>query len=104
MPTLRLRADYLAIVTIAAAEIIRQTISAASFSETFGGQDGVTGFITPFRDLNPFTGTIGIEGIVQWRAYDFWVMTVGWTLVGPLLPHRLGAHAQPLGPRPQVDP
>ena len=104
VPTLRLRADYLAIVTIAAAEIIRQTISAASFSETFGGQDGVTGFITPFRDLNPFTGTIGIEGIVQWRAYDFWVMTVGWTLVGALLPHRLGAHAQPLGPRPQVDP
>ncbi|QIK66808.1 branched-chain amino acid ABC transporter permease [Nocardioides sp. HDW12B] len=81
VPTLRLRADYLAIVTIAAAEIIRQTISAASFSETFGGQDGVTGFITPFRDLNPFSGTIGIEGLVQWRAYDFWVMTVGWLLV-----------------------
>ncbi len=45
VPTLRLRADYLAIVTIASAEIIRQTISAASFSGTFGGQDGVTGFI-----------------------------------------------------------
>ena len=33
VPTLRLRADYLAIVTIAAAEIIRQIISAANFSE-----------------------------------------------------------------------
>ena len=32
--------------------------------------------------LEPTSGTIGIEGIVQWRAYDFWVMTVGWTLVG----------------------
>ena len=54
-PTLRLRADYLAIVTIAAAEIIRQTIGAAEFSDTFGGQDGVTDFIGGFRTLNPYT-------------------------------------------------
>jgi ABC-type branched-subunit amino acid transport system permease subunit len=80
VPTLRLRADYLAIVTIAAAEVIRQTISAASFSETFGGQDGVTGFIDEFRDLNPYSDSIGIAG-VNWGAYDFWVMTVGWLLV-----------------------
>jgi neutral amino acid transport system permease protein len=81
VPTLRLRADYLAIVTIAAAEIIRQTISAASFSDTFGGQDGVTGFIPPFRALNPYGGSVGIPGVVSWGAYDFFVMTVGWTLV-----------------------
>ncbi len=36
---------------------------------------------TPFRDLNPYSGTIGIPGLVEWRAYEFWVMTVGWTLV-----------------------
>ncbi len=80
VPTLRLRADYLAIVTIAAAEIIRQTISAAKFSDTFGGQDGLTNFIGPFRELNPYTGPIDL-GIVTWSAYDFWVMTVGWVLV-----------------------
>jgi branched-chain amino acid transport system permease protein len=80
VPTLRLRADYLAIVTIAAAEVIRQTISAASFSETFGGQDGVTGFIGAFRDLNPYSEPFTIGGI-EWSAYDFWVMTVGWVLV-----------------------
>ena len=80
VPTLRLRADYLAIVTIAAAEVIRQTISAASFSETFGGQDGVTGFIGAFRDLNPYSEPFKIGG-VEWSAYDFWVMTVGWVLV-----------------------
>ncbi|MGH8732389.1 MAG: MFS transporter, partial [Burkholderiales bacterium] len=80
LPTLRLRADYLAIVTIAAAEVIRQTISAASFSETFGGQDGVTGFIGAFRDLNPYSEPFRIGGI-EWSAYDFWVMTVGWVLV-----------------------
>jgi neutral amino acid transport system permease protein len=81
VPTLRLRADYLAIVTIAAAEIIRQTIGAASFSEYFGGQDGVTGFIDGFRAMNPYDSGIRIPGVVSWSAYDFWVMTVGWALV-----------------------
>ncbi|WP_432478685.1 branched-chain amino acid ABC transporter permease [Nocardioides sp. GXQ0305] len=76
VPTLRLRADYLAIVTIAAAEIIRQTIGAAAFSDTFGGQDGITDFISGFRALNPYS-----EGFWVWSAYDFWVMTVGWVLV-----------------------
>jgi branched-chain amino acid transport system permease protein len=81
VPTLRLRADYLAIVTIAAAEIIRQVVSAAKFSDTFGGQDGLTGFIRPFREANPFSEPFGIEGLVTWSANDAWVMTVGWGLV-----------------------
>lgn len=81
VPTLRLRADYLAIVTIAAAEIIRQSIGAAKLSSTFGGQDGLTDFIGPFRAVNPYSGQIGIPGVVTWRAFDFWVMTVGWVLV-----------------------
>ncbi|GAA1475820.1 branched-chain amino acid ABC transporter permease [Nocardioides aestuarii] len=80
IPTLRLRADYLAIVTIAAAEIIRQTIGAASFSSTFGGQDGITDFIGGFRAANPYTERVDL-GLVQWSAYDAWVMTVGWSLV-----------------------
>ncbi|QBR90895.1 branched-chain amino acid ABC transporter permease [Nocardioides euryhalodurans] len=80
VPTLRLRADYLAIVTIAAAEIIRQTISAATFSDTFGGQDGVTDFISGFRAVNPYSDPLDL-GIVKWSAYDTWVMTVGWSMV-----------------------
>ena len=80
VPTLRLRADYLAIVTIAAAEIIRQTIGAAAFSDTFGGQDGVTDFISGFRAVNPYTDSLDL-GIVEWSAYDTWVMTVGWAMV-----------------------
>ena len=81
VPTLRLRADYLAIVTIAAAEIIRQVIGSVTMSEWFGGQDGLTGYITTFRSMNPFEGSYGIPGVVTWRANDFWVMVVGWTLV-----------------------
>jgi ABC-type branched-subunit amino acid transport system permease subunit len=80
VPTLRLRADYLAIVTIAAAEIIRQTVGAAAFSETFGGQDGITDFISGFRNANPYSGPVDL-GIVEWSRYDAWVMTVGWLLV-----------------------
>jgi ABC-type branched-subunit amino acid transport system permease subunit len=81
VPTLRLRADYLAIVTIAAAEIIRQVVGSVSLLEYFGGQDGLQQFSQSFAALNPYSGRIGVEGIVTWRAYDFWVMTVGWVLV-----------------------
>ena len=80
VPTLRLRADYLAIVTIAAAEIIRQTIGSVTLLEYFGGQDGLTGFSTAFRALNPFSGPLNL-GIASWRANDAWVMVVGWALV-----------------------
>lgn len=81
VPTLRLRADYLAIVTIAAAEIIRQVVGSVSLLEYFGGQDGLQQFTGSFSELNPYSGRIGIPGLVTWRAYDFWVMTVGWGLV-----------------------
>jgi len=81
VPTLRLRADYLAIVTIAAAEIIRQTVGSVTLLKYFGGQDGLTAFSGSFRSMNPFSGSVGIPGVVTWRAYDFWVMVVGWSLV-----------------------
>src|SRR6476659_401254 len=81
VPTLRLRADYLAIVTIAAAEIIRQTIGSVTLLKYFGGQDGLQGFNKSFASLNPFTQRIGIPGVVTWRPYDFWTLLVCWFLV-----------------------
>src|SRR5680860_1556258 len=81
IPTLRLRADYLAIVTIAAAEIIRQVVGSVSLLEYFGGQDGLQQFSGTFASLNPYDSAKGMPGVVTWRAYDFWVMTVGWILV-----------------------
>jgi ABC-type branched-subunit amino acid transport system permease subunit len=82
VPTLRLRADYLAIVTIAAAEIIRQTIGSVTLLEYFGGQDGLQGFTGSFASLNPFSERVGIPGVVSWRPYDFWTLLVCWTLAG----------------------
>ena len=81
IPTLRLRADYLAIVTIAAAEIIRQTIGSVTLLNYFGGQDGLQGFNQSFAGLNPFSGSVGIPGVVSWRSYDFWTLLVCWILV-----------------------
>ena len=81
VPTLRLRADYLAIVTIAAAEIIRQTIGSVTLLKYFGGQDGLQGFNKSFASLNPFSQRIGIPGVVTWRPYDFWTLLVCWTMV-----------------------
>ncbi len=80
VPTLRLRADYLAIVTIAAAEIIRQTIGSVTLLKYFGGQDGLQGFVGSFANLNPFSGRVGIPGVVTWRPYDFWTLVVCWSL------------------------
>jgi branched-chain amino acid transport system permease protein len=81
IPTLRLRADYLAIVTIAAAEIIRQTLGSVTLLEYFAGQDGLINFADEFSAMNPFTGRVDL-GVVAWSRYDFWLLFSGWILVG----------------------
>ena len=80
VPTLRLRADYLAIVTIAAAEIIRFVVGSVSLRDYFRGQDGLTGFTNAFDSLNPYSSSMGGLGLA-WSPEDFWVMTVGWAFV-----------------------
>lgn len=87
VPTLRLRADYLAIVTIASGEIIRLVLRAARFRETTGGAAGIQNFAGDFFDLNPFSrGDFRIDipgtGIgVTYSASQMWVLLVGWSLV-----------------------
>ncbi len=54
IPTLRLRADYLAIVTIALAEVVRLVVRSVTFKERFGGSDGINGFAETFRNVTPF--------------------------------------------------
>ncbi len=84
VPTLRLRADYLAIATIAAAEALRQILGAASLNDQFGGQDGRFGFTDTLRDLNPIPAG-GVDlGIIAFRSYDFFIMIIGWVLIALL--------------------
>lgn len=80
IPTLRLRADYLAIVTIASAEIIRLIVRSVTFREYFGGSDGINRFADSFFDLNPFSDGLK-AGPLSFSANDLWVVTIGWTLV-----------------------
>ena len=81
IPTLRLRADYLAIVTIAASEIIRKVARSATFKDLLGGSDGISGkFGKDFFDLNPFKS--GLEtSIIRFSGNDLWVVIVGWAIV-----------------------
>ena len=87
VPTLRLRTDYLAIVTIASGEIIRLVLRANTFTETTGGAAGIQNFAGDFFDLSPFTGgrtSVNIPGTdvgVTYSANQFWVLLVGWTIV-----------------------
>jgi ABC-type branched-subunit amino acid transport system permease subunit len=80
IPTLRLRADYLAIVTIAASEIIRFTLGSVTLLDYFGGQDGLIRFEATFQELNPFSNRVNL-GFVAWRPFDFWLLSSGWVIV-----------------------
>lgn len=81
IPTLRLRADYLAIVTIAAAEIIRQVARSVSLNDYLGGSDGITGkYAADWYALNPFPAGID-TAIIKFSRNDLWVVINGWVLV-----------------------
>jgi branched-chain amino acid transport system permease protein len=81
IPTLRLRADYLAIVTIAAAEILRLIFTTNTFDAITGSASGLQGYKDGFAALNPIPpGTYGF-GPFTYNAYDWWIRIVGWTLV-----------------------
>ena len=81
IPTLRLRADYLAIVTIASSEVLRLIARSAALRDVTGGSSGMTGFAGGFYDLNPLPeGRYGI-GPIDYNESRAWLLLVGWTLV-----------------------
>ena len=87
VPTLRLRADYLAIVTIAASEIIRLFARSVRYEWLTGGSSGLTQFANEFDDANPFGACSAADrtcygvGPIDFDANTLWVLVVGWTLV-----------------------
>jgi len=77
IPTLRLRADYLAIVTIAAAEIVRLLFTTQVFDEFTNSADGLGGYHAGFRGANPIPeGTYGF-GPWQYTENQWWVRIFG---------------------------
>lgn len=81
IPTLRLRADYLAIVTIASAEIIRLTVRSVKFESVFGGSDGRQAFAKDFYKLNPYPKRNYHIGQFGFNERQMWILSVGWALV-----------------------
>lgn len=81
LPTLRLRGDYLAIATIAAAEVLRYFYRSSTLEPITGGVYGLRQFADEFFVINPYpAGTHG-WGELRFDHRALWVMTVGWGLV-----------------------
>jgi neutral amino acid transport system permease protein len=95
IPTLRLRADYLAIVTIAAAEIVRLIVRSQRFQWLFAGSDGIQAFSGTYRNLaedvfEPAEAyRLPLVGRVRSGRFDpfvfdgrtLWTLVIGWILV-----------------------
>ncbi len=81
LPTLRLRADYLAIVTISVAEILRLVVRSRSLEDLTGGVFGIQGFANAFFDVNPVPVARYGFGSLVFSQRTLWVMIVGWGLV-----------------------
>lgn len=82
IPTLRLRADYLAIVTIATAEIVRLFVRSVKLRKVFGGTEGISNFSREYRELSPFEPA-RIYGFApfEFSGYTLITVLIGWTLV-----------------------
>ena len=89
-PTLRLRGDYFAIVTIAAAEILRFIVRSTSATDVTGGPFGLPKpapggkptLARQFYDLSPFeAGRRYGSGQFSFPGNQLWTLIVGWILV-----------------------
>ena len=82
LPTLRLRADYLAIATIAAAEGLRLLFRSVSATPVTGGTRGLAAFNRDFVALAPWETSERYTLLgTSWSGAELWVGLVGWTIV-----------------------
>lgn len=83
LPSLRLRADYLAITTIAASESIRLFVRWRGNNGRTGASEGINDFADPFYSLNPFEPD-QFYGVwpVKHLGTQLWVILIGWAVVG----------------------
>lgn len=83
LPTLRLRADYLAITTIAAAEILRFVFRSDTARPLTNSVFGIQQFADSFFTFNPIAPGRYL-GQLNYSHQQLWVMIVGWTVVALL--------------------
>lgn len=81
VPALRLRGDYLAISTVAAAEILRLFFRSDFAAPVTRGVNGIQRFADAFYAFNPIPpGYYGV-GVLRWDESALWIMAWGWLLV-----------------------
>lgn len=86
IPTLRLRADYLAIVTIASSEILRLVFRSTALSSVTGSTRGLFGYTASFAKLNPFNPGKRYTLLgVGFQGTTLFSMLWGWILVALLV-------------------
>jgi branched-chain amino acid transport system permease protein len=82
LPTLRLRTDYLAIATIAAAEGLRLLFRSVDSTPVTGGTRGLAAFNGDFVRLAPWETNRRYSFLgTTWSGGELWLMLVGWTIV-----------------------
>jgi neutral amino acid transport system permease protein len=82
LPTLRLRADYLAIATIATAEGLRLLFRSVSATPVTNGTRGLSAFNRDFITLAPWDTSRRYPVLgTTWSGGELWVALVGWILV-----------------------
>ena len=89
IPTLKLRGDYLAIVTIAAAEIVRLVGRSTALTDLTGASNGLLGnsFKHTFQDASPFPDgsfSLGPFPYATNASNSWWLRIVGWLLVAAI--------------------
>ncbi len=78
IPTLRLRGDYLAIATIASAEVMRFLYRSGWAEPLTGGVFGLKQFADEFYALNPFSSGLDV-GPLEFGTRSLWLMLIGWS-------------------------
>lgn len=81
LPTVRLRADYLAMTTIAAAEILRLVLRSSWAEPITGGVYGLQRFADEFYALNPFPAQQYAIGPIIVSGRTMWLLVVSWAIV-----------------------
>ncbi len=83
LPTLRLRVEYLAIVAIAAGEVLRTLVRSGSRDSITHGVFGIPQFTGDFYDLNPFdvSERYGWRGNIDFTGRQLWLMVFAWSII-----------------------
>lgn len=82
IPTLRLRADYLSIVTIGTAEIVRLVVRSPELAPWTGGSTGINRSGDDFFAANPIPESFSwTMGTIRYDADALWVRLVAWLAV-----------------------